>query len=104
MKKHEPRAGIMKLISLKIAILAIVPSAIPALAGGLLPAGEVSPAIIQNCTWCHGTSAQGFANALRLAGQRPQYIWKPLVSFGELRRGNPAPTSAFCWCRATLQH
>jgi cytochrome c553 len=69
----------MKFIRLKIAILAIVSSAVPALAGD----------IVQNCTWCHGTSAQGFANAPRLAGQRPQYIWNQLVSFVEHRRDNP---------------
>jgi cytochrome c553 len=89
----------MKFIRLKMAILAIVSSAIPALAGGMLPAGEMLPASIQNCTWCHGTSAQGFANAPRLAGQRPQYIWNQLVSFVEHRRDNPL-SRQYMWSAA----
>ena len=78
----------MKFKILAILVLAIVSSAVPTLAGGLLPP-EISPAIVQNCTWCHGTSAQGFANAPRLAGQRAPYIWNQLVSFVEHRRDNP---------------
>jgi cytochrome c553 len=71
----------MKLIKSKIAILAIVSSA----AGPLL-AGESLP--VRNCTWCHGTSAQGFSTAPRLAGQRDQYIENQLLSFKEHIRDN----------------
>lgn len=72
----------MKLIKSKIAILAIVSSA-----AGPLSAGESLP--VRNCTWCHGTSAQGFSTAPRLAGQRDQYIENQLLSFKEHIRDNP---------------
>jgi cytochrome c553 len=29
---------------------------------------------VRNCTWCHGTSAQGYSKAPRLAGQRVDYL------------------------------
>ena len=72
----------MKLITSKIVILTIVSSA----AGPLL-ADESLP--VRNCTWCHGTSAQGFATAPRLAGQRDQYIESQLLSFSTHSRDNP---------------
>jgi cytochrome c553 len=72
----------MKLIKAIIAILAIVSSA-----SGPLLAQEILP--VRNCTWCHGTSAQGFATAPRLAGQRDQYIENQLLSFKEHIRDNP---------------
>src|SRR5476649_2893631 len=71
----------MKCIGLKIAILAIVALAVPARAG--------DDAGIRNCTWCHGTSAQGYMVAPRLAGQRPQYIESQIRSFREHTRDNP---------------
>jgi cytochrome c553 len=64
----------------KLAIVAIF------FAGPLL-AGESLP--VRNCTWCHGTSAQGFSTAPRLAGQRDQYIENQLLSFSEHIRDNP---------------
>src|SRR6202035_3068956 len=66
----------MKLIASKVAILAIV-----SCAAGPLLAGEPIP--VRNCTWCHGTSAQG------LAGQRDQYIANQLLSFSNHSRDNP---------------
>lgn len=71
---------VMKRIGLTLAILAIVAAAVPARAGD----GGV-----RNCTWCHGTSGQGFAAAPRLAGQRPQYIENQIRSFHEHTRDNP---------------
>jgi len=73
----------MKRIGLRIAILAIVASAAPSWAGGADGAG------IRNCTWCHGTSGQGYMVAPRLAGQRPEYIESQLRSFREHTRDNP---------------
>jgi cytochrome c553 len=73
----------MKRIGLKIAILAIVGSAVPAWAGDADSPG------VRNCTWCHGTSGQGFMVAPRLAGQRPQYIESQIGSFREHTRDNP---------------
>lgn len=72
----------MKPITSKIAILAIASSA----AGPLL-ADESLP--VRNCTWCHGTSAQGFMTAPRLAGQREQYIENQLLNFSNHSRDNP---------------
>jgi cytochrome c553 len=72
----------MKRITLEIAILAIFFSAsAPVFAGETVP--------IRNCTWCHGTSGQGFTTAPRLAGQRHQYIINPLLDFSRHRRDNP---------------
>ena len=71
----------MKRIGLKIAILAIVAAAVPAWAG--------DGAAVRNCTWCHGTSGQGYMVAPRLAGQRPQYIESQIRSFHEHTRDNP---------------
>jgi cytochrome c553 len=72
----------MKGITSKIAILAIFFSA-----GSPLLAGETIP--IRNCTWCHGTSGQGFTTAPQLAGQRHQYIMDQLLDFTRHRRDNP---------------
>jgi cytochrome c553 len=77
------KSEVMKRIGFKIAILAIVASVVPAWAG------ESGSANVRNCTWCHGTSAQGYMVAPRLAGQRRQYIESQLQSFREHTRDNP---------------
>jgi cytochrome c553 len=74
----------MRLTRLKIAVLAIA-----SFAGGPLVAGDWGTAGVRNCTWCHGTSAQGYATAPRLAGQRSRYIEKQLLAFKEHARDNP---------------
>ncbi len=66
---------LMQVSKLKMAALVIALSAAPALAGGV---GNIN---VRNCTWCHGSSAQGYAPAPRLAGQRQQYIVKQLSGF-----------------------
>ena len=71
----------MKRIGLKIAVMAILVSTAASWAGE-------SPAV-RNCTWCHGTGAQGYTVAPRLAGQRPQYIMSQIRSFREHARDNP---------------
>jgi cytochrome c553 len=73
----------MKLTGLKLAGLAIVCTAAPSFA---LDLGSLS---VRNCTWCHGSSAQGYSPAPRLAGQRPQYIERQLIDFREHTRDNP---------------
>jgi cytochrome c553 len=79
----------MRPFKLKAAVLASV-----FLAGGPLLADEtVRP---QNCTWCHGTSAQGFWISPRLAGQRQQYLEKELLSFSQHTRDNP-PSKQYMW-------
>lgn len=73
----------MKFISLNVAIFALVASTVSSLAAGLYGAQP------RNCTWCHGVSAQGYAPAPRLAGQRPLYIENQLLSFRAHTRDNP---------------
>src|SRR5579872_318077 len=73
----------MKHVGLKLAIAAIVVSFVSA-----VPA-RADSAAVRNCTWCHGTDAQGYTVAPRLAGQRPQYIMSQLQSFHEHTRDNP---------------
>jgi cytochrome c553 len=72
----------MERIRSRTAMLAILLAA-----SGSLHAGETLP--IRNCTWCHGTGAQGFATAPRLAGQRQQYITNQLLDFSRHTRDNP---------------
>ncbi len=78
----------MKIISFTTAILALVSSSLPSLAGdaGTL-AGERFAH--RNCVWCHGPSLQGFSTAPRLAGQSPQYIVNQLYDFRDHARDNP---------------
>lgn len=73
----------IKFVWSKIAVLALVASTAPSLAGG------VETVQFRNCTWCHGESAQGYAPAPRLAGQRPRYIENQLLSFRAHTRDNP---------------
>jgi cytochrome c553 len=83
MNARARKSEVMKRIGLKIAILAIVASTVPAWAG------ESESTSVRNCTWCHGTSGQGYMVAPRLAGQRLQYIETQLRSFREHTRDNP---------------
>ena len=73
----------MKFVISKAAVLALIVSAVPALAGNM------EPASVRNCTWCHGASAQGYAPAPRLAGQRPRYTESQILSFRKHTRDNP---------------
>ena len=79
----------MKRFSLKLLVVAA------ACWAGPLLAGEMSAAI-RNCGWCHGTSGQGYANAPRLAGQRPAYIERQLMSFRNHTRDSPA-SKQYMW-------
>jgi cytochrome c553 len=67
-------------------IMAIV--AIGCFVVSAMPGQAESPAV-RNCTWCHGTSAQGYTPAPRLAGQRSQYLENQLASFRTHGRDNP---------------
>ena len=73
----------MRITGLTVAILTMI------LTAGPLPAGDGAPAGIRNCTWCHGTSGHGYANAPELAGQRHQYIENQLLDFHNHVRDNP---------------
>jgi len=82
---HEARElEAMKRIGLKWVIAAIAALTFPAFAGD---SGD--HAGVRNCTWCHGTSAQGYMVAPRLAGQRPQYIENQIRQFRGHARDNP---------------
>src|ERR1700676_1702723 len=74
---------VMRAIGLKIAVLAMIVSA------GPVWAGDGDGAGVRNCTWCHGTSGQGFMVAPRLAGQRASYIEGQLRCFADHTRDNP---------------
>lgn len=73
----------MKRSTLKIAVLAVITSVVPSLAG------EFRNVDVRNCTWCHGPAAQGYAPAPRLAGQRYRYIVNQLRSYHAQARDNP---------------
>jgi cytochrome c553 len=64
-----------------------------ALAVGVLVASAFAAhadnALVRNCTWCHGGSAQGYTPAPRLAGQRRTYIEQQLASFANQTRDAP---------------
>jgi cytochrome c553 len=73
----------MKPTTTSIAIVAVF----AAFSADSLMSQEALP--IRDCTWCHGSSAQGFANAPRLAGQKYQYLDNSLLSFKDHVRDNP---------------
>jgi cytochrome c553 len=82
---HDKQRGIqtMKCIRPKIAIIAIGCFVVSAVSG------HAENSAVRNCTWCHGTSAQGYTPAPRLAGQRPQYLENQLAGFRTHARDNP---------------
>ena len=87
----------MKIIKSKLAIpilVALISGPICATATPLL--GDPPSLPVKNCTWCHGTSAQGYSSAPRLAGQRPRYIENQLVDFRNHSRDNPN-SRQFMW-------
>ena len=86
----------MTLLRLNTAVLAIVFSAVSSLAG------HAESHAIRNCTWCHGTSAQGYLPAPRLAGQRRQYIENQLVGFMKHARDNPFSKQYMWFAAANL--
>ncbi len=83
MNAESAEAYFMKRIWLKLAILASLFLPVPSWAG------DSTAARPRNCTWCHGTGAQGYAAAPRLAGQRPLYIETQLRGYAAHLRDNP---------------
>jgi cytochrome c553 len=83
MNAESAKAYFMKRIWLKLAILAIVCSPVSLWAGDSVAANP------RNCTWCHGTGAQGYTVAPRLAGQRAAYIAAQLRGYAAHIRDNP---------------
>jgi cytochrome c553 len=80
---ESAEANFMKRIWPKLAILALLCLPVPSLADGSMAAS------VRNCTWCHGTGAQGYTVAPRLAGQRAQYIESQLRGYAAHFRDGP---------------
>jgi cytochrome c553 len=80
----------MKAITTKIAALALV------FVAAFTFAAQAESAMVRNCTWCHGGSAQGYTPAPRLAGQRASYIVQQLASFADHTRDSPS-SRQFMW-------
>jgi cytochrome c553 len=87
----------MKRIWLKLMFLAIFCSPVPSWAGSSMAAS------IRNCTWCHGTGAQGYTVAPRLAGQRALYIESQLRGYAAHIRDNPF-SKQYMWGAAANLH
>ncbi len=64
--------------------------------------GQADSLAVRNCTWCHGTGAQGFTPAPRLAGQRASYLERQLASFHSHARDNPYSKMYMWGAAATL--
>lgn len=82
-RSFELRGSLMKRIGLKAALLVIVASIAPAVAGD----GDAG---VRSCTWCRGTSRQSYTVAPRLAGQRPAYIESQTRSSRDRTRADPS--------------
>lgn len=69
------------------------------LAAALATSAGAEDLSIRNCTWCHGTSAQGYTPAPRLAGQRAAYIQGQLHRFRTQARNAPLDKQ-YMWAAA----
>jgi cytochrome c553 len=61
-----------------------------------LGSAQADSLAVRNCTWCHGSSAQGYTPAPRLAGQRAGYLQEQIVDFKAHTRDNPA-SKQYMW-------
>ena len=93
MNVESAKAYFMKRIWPKLFMLAILCSPVPSWAGSSLAAS------VRNCTWCHGTGAQGYTVAPRLAGQRALYIEAQLRGYAAHIRDNPL-SKQYMWSAA----
>lgn len=84
----------MRRILLKLTILCSAAS---------LSVGGSMAASIRNCTWCHGTGAQGYTVAPRLAGQRSGYIEAQLRGYAVHIRDNPLSRQYMWGAAASLR-
>jgi cytochrome c553 len=96
---EQVRKQTMKSLRFTLATLAIAASSAVALAGdaAVTPGEKLAD---RNCAWCHGASAQGFATAPQLAGQRPAYIVNQLRGFYDHTRDNPL-SQQYMWGAAS---
>ena len=84
----------MKHFRTKMAVLAISLATAGPLLADDLP--------VRNCTWCHGTSAQGYSKAPRLAGQRKDYLVNQLEAFASHERDEFLSTKYMWYATAHL--
>jgi cytochrome c553 len=75
---HTTHAVTIRMVAL--ALISLIASAL---------AARAESAMVRNCTWCHGVSAQGYPPAPSLAGQRAPYIFQQLASFAHHTRDAP---------------
>lgn len=68
-------------VRLKVAILVVALSSAASFAGELETASMGKDIADSNCTWCHGSTGQGYATAPLLAGQWSPYIQTQLLNF-----------------------
>jgi cytochrome c553 len=74
-------------------------AALIVLGAGLSGAVHAEVPAIANCTWCHGSGAQGYSPAPRLAGQHAAYLREQLLRFRA--HGRDAATSRqYMWSAA----
>jgi cytochrome c553 len=93
MNAESAKAYFMKRIWPKLFMLAVLCSPVHSLAG------SPTAASVRNCTWCHGTGAQGYTVAPRLAGQRALYIEAQLRGYATHIRDNPL-SKQYMWSAA----
>ena len=93
MNAESAKAYFMKRIWPKLFMLAVLCSPVHSLAG------SSTAASVRNCTWCHGTGAQGYTVAPRLAGQRALYIEAQLRGYAAHIRDNPL-SKQYMWSAA----
>lgn len=68
-------------VRLEVAILALVLSSVVSFAGEMESTSLGRSIADSNCSWCHGSSGQGYATAPLLAGQWSPYIETQLLNF-----------------------
>lgn len=86
----------MKPITSTLVLLALVAAASPAMATDIRYASIGEAVARRDCMFCHGSNAQGFSTAPRLAGQRAAYIENAIASFRHRKRNNPR-SKDFMW-------
>jgi cytochrome c553 len=79
----------MKSIAVALVFLGSVSSVPRAMATDIEYARVGEAVARRDCMFCHGSGAQGFSTAPRLAGQRADYIVNAIASFRRHVRDNP---------------